>query len=283
MTNDDWPNTCAICVARGIQTRLKYGFCCAACLDRMKDNLTAIPALIKLARHSLVQSFSRRNGTGIPVYGSRPPVNVDALDPALAEVPKYHTTMLNLLEEWERRIRRERQMTQYGPASHARAAAHGTTETTQIDSTTAAIDGVCAFLASQLDWTAHEPSFPLDELSAAIRECRNSAERWNPDRTPAGTMIRCPTNADDTECGYRLKYYDVNDDITCPRCRVTRSAMTLAAVALADGRDIWLDAEAAATHLGISESTLYRMARRGIIEKSHGRYRITATRRLIDN
>jgi hypothetical protein len=50
--------------------------------------------------------------------------------------------------------------------------------------------------------------------------------------------------------------------------------MTLAAVAAADGRDVWLDPEAAAKWLGVSESTLQRMARRGDVERSHGRYLI---------
>ena len=62
--------------------------------------------------------------------------------------------------------------------------------------------------------------------------------------------------------------------MTCRRCRVTRDATTLAAVALSDGREVWLDPEAAANWLGISEPTLRRMARRGQLSRSHGRYLI---------
>jgi hypothetical protein len=89
-------------------------------------------------------------------------------------------------------------------------------------------------------------------------------------------MVKCPTlHEDEGECGYRLYYADVHDEVTCRRCGATRSAMTLAAVAAADGRDVWLDPEAAAQWLGISESTLKRMARRGDVQRSHGRYLIS--------
>jgi len=77
------------------------------------------------------------------------------------------------------------------------------------------------------------------------------------------------------QCGYRLYYTDVHDDVTCRRCGAKRSAMTLAAVAMADGREVWLDPEAAVKVLGVSESTLLRMAKAGSIERSHGRYRVS--------
>lgn len=92
-------------------------------------------------------------------------------------------------------------------------------------------------------------------------------------------MVRCPTPTDAVdsqglaiECGFRLYYADVHEDVTCKRCGTTRSAMTLAAVAMSDGAEVWLDPEAAASWLGVTEGTLRQWARQGKVQRSHGRY-----------
>lgn len=141
--------------------------------------------------------------------------------------------------------------------------------------TYATLTGVVRFLGQQVAWMTTEPDFPVEDFADEIRSCVRVLRRFDLDASDLGTMVKCPTLLDEGECGYRLRYTDVHDDVTCRRCGTTRSAMTLAAVAMADGREVWLDPEAASAHLGVSESTLQRMARRGVIERSHGRYRVS--------
>jgi len=98
-------------------------------------------------------------------------------------------------------------------------------------------------------------------------------------------MVKCPTVHDDgSECGYRLRYSDPDEVVTCRRCGSTRDAMTLVAVALADGEAaIWVDPEAAARESGVSQVTLKKWARRGLLHVSHGMYDLRAIRRTMQS
>lgn len=141
--------------------------------------------------------------------------------------------------------------------------------------TGATLTAVCRFLGQQIPWMIDEPNFPLEDFADEVRACVRVLRRWDLDAEDVGTMVKCPTlHEDEGECGYRLRYRDFDEHVTCPRCRVSRDASTLVAVAMSDGRPVWLDPEAAASWLGISERTLYRMAKKGQVERSHGRYLI---------
>ena len=212
---------------------------------------------------------SSTGGGSRPVPASRPPLRVDALDPENTPVPGHDATVLELCESWERMIRGMRGMAPYGPASAARARGG------LYEGTTATLVASTAFLGRQVAWMV-DAEFPLEDFADEMRDCVRVLRRWDHAAEDLGTMVKCPTlHEDEGECGYRLYYADVHEDVTCRRCGATRSAMTLAAVAAADGRDVWLDPEAAAQWLGISESTLQRMARRGEVPRSHGRYLIS--------
>lgn len=269
----DWTPVCVLCAARGRQTRLETGHCCAACATRLGDDLAAIVDLASMAAAWVVPGSTGASGAR-SVPSSRPPLNVEALDPALASVPGHDAPLLVLLEEWERMTRQMRGMAPYGPASVARSAVGARTGQGATDPTHATLTAVCAFLRAQVEWMTTTVDFPLEDFAAEIRECVGALRRWDLDAQHLGTMVRCPTLTDTGECGYRLRYADVHEDVTCRRCGTTRSAMTLAAVAMADGREVWLDPEAAASWLGVSERTLHRMAQRGQIQRSHGRYLI---------
>ena len=269
---DAWPNVCVLCAHHGRQTRLKWGHCCARCADRLASDVRAISDLACMAAASIAPG----SGTGVAgptVAGSRPPVTVDALDPELALIgPPPSPTVLDVVEAWERMIRDYRGMAPYGPASAHRAAVAARTGAGGSVGTRATLVGVVGFLAGQSEWVTSEPGFPLEDYADEVRACVRVLRRWDTEAEHPGTMVKCPTLTDDGECNYRLHYRDLEDEITCRRCGATRSAMTLAAVAMADGREVWLDPEAAASYLGVSESTLKRMARRGEIDRAHGRY-----------
>jgi hypothetical protein len=205
------------------------------------------------------------------VYGSRPPINVSGIDPENTLIgPAPSPTVLDVLESWVRMVREDRQMSPYGPWSHLEGS-----KLQDGGSTTNATFRACtAFLAAETDWIATTPHFPLEDYRVELTSCVRALKRWDSSSHRVGTMVPCPTMTDDGECGYRLHYEDLADSVQCRRCRVTRDAATLAAVAMSDGREVWLDPEAAANWLGVTEGTLRQWARRGKVQRAHGRYLI---------
>jgi len=194
---------------------------------------------------------------------------VDALDPENTPVPGHDATVLELCESWERMIRDMRGMAPYGPASAARARGG------LYEGTTATLVASTAFLGRSVAWMV-DAEFPLEDFADEMRDCVRVLRRWDHAAEDLGTMVKCPTlHEDEGECGYRLYYRDMTEAVTCRRCGVTRDANTLVVVAMSDGRDVWLDPEAAAKWLGVGESTLRLWAKRGKIERDHGRYRIS--------
>jgi len=265
MSEDQWERVCVLCAQRGRQTRLKHGHCCAMCADRLTADVRLVGELATMA------SVEPRKGSGgmSTAYGSKPPINVAGVDPELTLTGHPPSpTVLDVLESWVRMVREERDMSPYGPWSGHAAATVATT------GTKATLVACVGFLANQTEWVVGTPDFPLEDYRSEITACVRALRRWDPMAADLGQMVKCPTLTDDGECGYRLHYQDMSEPVTCRRCRVTRDATTLAAVALSDGREVWLDPEAAANWLGISEPTLRRMARRGQLSRSHGRYLI---------
>lgn len=265
---DEWQRVCILCAPRGRVKRLESGHCCVECASWLTTQVADIARLAADAA-AWVTPGSSTGGGGHSVPSSRPPLNVDAVDPELTHIgPLPSPTVLEVLESWTRMIREMRGMAPYGVATEARARGG------LYEGTSATLVAAVAFLGRQVPWMI-DADFPLEDFADEIRACVRVLRRFDLDAQDMGTMVKCPTtHEDDGECGYRLYYTDVHEDVTCRRCGATRSAMTLAAVAAADGRDVWLDPEAAAKWLGVSESTLQRMARRGDVERSHGRYLI---------
>jgi len=262
----DWEHACVLCAARGKQTRLESGHCCVPCAGWL---MTTVADIARLAADAaaFVAPGSSSGGGSRPVPSSRPPLTVDALDPENTTVTGYGATVLELCEAWERMIRADRGMAPYGPASAARVADG------MYAGTSASLVGVVGFLGAQVSWMTTEPTFPLEDFADEMRACVRVLRRWDVTAEDRGTMVRCPTlHEDEGECGYRLSYKDWDEQVTCKRCGVTRDAATLVAVAMSDGREVWLDPEAAAKWLGVGESTLRLWAKRGKVERSHGRY-----------
>lgn len=251
----DWANVCVLCSTRNRQTRLQYGHCCAGCADRLLGNLRAIVELATMA------SVTPKAGAGgySAAYGSKPPLLVDALDPELTPIgPPPSPTVLDVLESWTKMVREEQGLGPYGPwtASH------------QDDTLTV----VVRFLTAHHEWIISQPDFPLEDYASEITACVRVLRRWDTEAEDLGTMVKCPTLTEEGECGYRLYYRDWTDHVTCRRCNVTRDASTLVVVAMSDGREVWLDPEAAAKWLGVTERTLRQWARKGSIRRAHGRY-----------
>jgi hypothetical protein len=270
----DWNHACVLCAARGKQTRLESGHCCVPCSGRLTETIADIARLAADAAAFIAPGSTGASGSR-PVPSSRPPLTVDALDPELTQVPvpgqppHVWPTVLQVVEGWERLARAEQKLAPYGPASAARISDG------LYAGTSASLVGCVAFLGGQVAWMTTEPTFPLEDFADEMRACVRVLRRWDVTAEDRGQVVLCPTlHEDEGECRARLHYRDWDEQVTCPRCRVTRDASTLVAVAMSDGREVWLDPEAAAKWLGIGESTLRLWAKRGQVERKNGRYRV---------
>lgn len=206
--------------------------------------------------------------------GSRPPLRVDALDPWFTVVDGQELTVLECLELWERMVREMRGLAPYGPASAARSAVAARSGDAGYDAT---LTGVVRFLGAQVAWMSTEPDFPVEDFADEVTACVRVLRRFDLNAEHQGTQLRCPTVMDDgSACDRPLRYRELTEQITCRRCGQTRDAATLALLAMEDGREVWLDPEAAARHFAVDEMALARWARSGRIKVSHGRYLLSS-------
>lgn len=261
---------CLLCAARGRERPLESGLVCPPCVVRLADALDDLPALAEQASTEPAQG----RGSGRTVPSSRPPIDVDGIDPALALVPlapppAEPVPVLVVVEGWVRLVREERQMAPYGPWS---AAAARSTRTRYSD-TLGTLRAATAFLRAQHEWVVAQDW--VDAYAAEVWACRRALARWDDEREPRPTVVACPTITVDGDCGQRLRL-DA-DVVTCRRCGRDWDADQLVRAALSDDYDppdVWVDAEAAASAAGVHESTIRRWSSRGLVTAHGGRFRL---------
>lgn len=271
MSEPTWERrACVLCAARDRVRRLDAGHVCPECVAWLTGTLRAVSDLVAQAA---VAGDRQRVGssTGKPVFGSRPPMDVECLDPDLTlvrvcDAPPY-PTLLEVLEAWERLVREARTLAPYGPASLARGGA--------------SVHGSVGFLVASVEWITSDTGFPIEDFADELRACLRAVRKWDEDAAARGFSVPCPTLRDDgDDCGYRLTFGDGDDAVTCRRCRVTRDSSQLLAVGMSTAEhDVWIDAAAIESHYGLRESVLRRWARRGLVKTSHGRYLLSDIRK----
>lgn len=99
--------------------------------------------------------------------------------------------------------------------------------------------------------------------------------------TEAGLVVRCP--GEGGACGRRLRVpggWQAIDtaEVACRGCGSSWSLARLVVVALDAGVDVWVDADAAASVLGVSAVTVRRWARAGAVRRDGGRYNLADCR-----
>lgn len=262
---------CPVCVARRRKHPTKLDDdtrTCRGCRYWLNDTLDTIWTL---AANATCEPGSGRTGTGHTIPGSRPPIRLDGVDPALTLVDigqGRRLPLLEVLEEWERTIRGLRGFTPYGPASVTRLLDNGWNDTT------ATLSGVIRFLTNQTDWATTDQDFPIGDYAREIAACRRVLARWDNDHEPRPALVPCPTITVDGPCTGRLRLGHTN--VQCPRCKHERTEDELVRLATADNQppDVWVDAEAAASAAGVHERTVRRWAATGRITAHSGRYRL---------
>jgi hypothetical protein len=190
---------------------------CLGCLNGIDDDLARIVELTRLAADALIRETKGSSNGARSVPGSRPPLDVGALDAAMG------LDVLPLLDSWERMIREDYGLSPLGPATRARSGALAAEQARSgVPGPPVTIVGSVGFLRAWLLRLAETPTFPLEELAREIRDAAKALERYNPDRGGRrdGVPVSCVADhpdADGRTCGYGL-WTHADDTITCPRC-----------------------------------------------------------------
>jgi ribosomal protein L40E len=157
--------------------------------------------------------------------------------------------ILGLLHEWEKLIRDQRDLTK--PAFLKMP-----------ESLEQEISDAIKFAQTHLPWSGQQVW--ISDFSKELKEIHSqgmAAARKFVEKT---RKIPCPAETDEGSCGNFLKINadDPMEIFECRRCKSEWSTLRLVAVAMSDKRLIWLDAEALAKWMGISERHIRRLAQK---------------------
>lgn len=262
MSDQAWTPTCVLCAARGRQRQLEAGHCCAGCAQWLHDAITSISEYA-LEAAAWISPRPGSGHTGVPTYGSRPPINVSAVDPECELIElnvgdeSSAVTILEMLEAWERSVREDRSMAPYGPASLSRARGYGTSAT---------LVGCIDFLAGQVEWMTTDPGFGLEEMADHVRRAAAILRRWTDTGGQIGTRIACPSTTEEGICGKPIRISTEGEPVTCRGCGYTWTVDWLIRVA-GDDADGWADMEAVCRLSGLHERTIRRWSKAGKVRK----------------
>lgn len=263
------------CVICGTRPPADGWTTCTRCADRLDDDLAAIVTLTHAAADHLTPTAKPgAGGSGKP--GSRPPLDLGALDDAMA------ADALPVLEEWERAWRQHRGMTPYGPVSLWRARGG-------VVAPDATLNGVVGFLRAQLALMVEDVDWPIEEVAREVREQRGLLARHDDDRQPDNaSRIPCPGDGPDADgrlCGWRLTFTigAVDAVVVCPNCGVHWTTSRLLIVGLANPDvTIWAYPDDVEATTGVKGATLRQWVKRGHIPKQGNRYDIGAVYRRVN-
>jgi hypothetical protein len=216
---------------------------CRACHKSVKGWLTVIPDLQQEAGYYITPG---RSGNGAVTAERSIGVNVNALDYSMA------TELLGILHSWESQIRSARQLTP--PALLVK---EPTIE--------AEVDATCTFHLAHLEWTLQQEWAKdfHDEVKEQHSKGMAAAKRFveQPRRIP------CPT--DDCHKFVVIDAENLMSDVTCFGCRQSWTVLRLVALAMSNPtRKFFLDVEAIALWLGLSQRQVYKIIKANKIERN---------------
>ena len=227
---------CSIC-----SKATKSAGVCANCRNHLQKHLSEIPELQVEAGNHLQPG---RSASGTASAERSIGLNVNALDYSMA------LELLAILHGWESMVREARGLTP--PALLKKQ------PTTELE-----VKVACAFHLAHLDWIVDQDwvadfSIEVQELHA---KGMAAAKRFKeqPRRIP------CPT--DDCKKFVVIDADDLLRDVTCYGCKQSWSVLRLVALAMSNpSRRFFLDVEAIALWLNISERNVYKIIKSQKIE-----------------
>ncbi len=224
---------------------------CRSCYSRMRSVLKELPQLQFEAGFYLEPS---RSGSGAASAERTIGINVNALDFSMA------TDLLAILHGWETIIRRDRQLTP--PALVVRER-----------TTDAEVYATCEFHITHLTWTMTQP-WALDfagELWGLHARGRAAAKKFK----EQARRIPCPT--DDCNRFVVIDVEQLTQDVSCFGCKQSWSVLRLVALAMSNpNRRFFLDVEAIAAWLQMTQREVYRLVKKFDIEKRGSMYDLQA-------
>jgi hypothetical protein len=224
---------------------------CNRCAAKVRNQLAELPQLHKEAKQFLQPS---RTGSGAASTERSIGINVAALDFTMA------TELLRTLHAWESMIRFARQLTP--PAMLIK---EPTTESEVLASAT--------FHLTHLDWSLGQ-EWAADfthEIQIIHAKGRAAAKRFSeqPRRIP------CPS--DDCKKYVVIDADNLTAEVACFGCKQQWTVLRLIALAMSNpSKTFYLDVEAIAMWLGITEREVYRTIKKNDIQRRGSLYDIAA-------
>lgn len=162
--------------------------------------------------------------------------------------------ILGFLHEWEKLIREDRKLTP--PALVAKPHSLGEE-----------IEDAVRFSQINLTWSGQQSW--IDDFAKELKEIHSQGMAAAKAFVEKTRKIPCPAETDEGSCGNFLK---INQDdplelFDCRKCGSQWSTLRLVAVAMSSSQEIWLDAEALAKWMGISERHVRRLAQKHKLPK----------------
>ena len=216
-------------------------------VKKVKIQLDAIPTLQQEASEHLDPA---RTGSGGASVERSIGINVNALDFSMAK------ETLAILHGWESIIREGRSLT-----PPALVKAEPTTE--------AEVEATCKFHLAHLEWSATQDWF--DDFASEVAEIHAKGMAAAKRFVEQPRRIPCPTD----EC-HKFIVIDAEnlmDDVTCFGCKQSWTVLRLVALAMSNpNRKFYLDVEAIALWLGITQRQVYKIIRANKIEHKGSLY-----------
>jgi len=220
---------------------------CHRCESKIRTQLAELPELQQEAGKHLTPA---RTGSGSASQERSIGINIAALDFSMA------TDLLSILHSWESQIRKDRSLTP--PAMVKKE-----------DTTEGEVKATIAFHLSHLDWSVQQ-TWALDfasEVNTIHAKGRAAAKRFSeqPRRIP------CPT--DDCKKFVVIDAENLTAEVGCFGCKQTWTVLRLVALAMSNPKKkFFLDVEAIALWLGITEREVYRTIKKNEIDKRGNLY-----------
>ena len=176
--------------------------------------------------------------------------------------------IIGTLHEWEKLIRGDRNLTPPAMMPKLPVAEE--------------INAAINFAKTHAKWSSQQPW--VDDYYREINELHKIgkiASRFQAEKTQ---RITCPADFEENRCGQILKIVDLGQSIKCRKCKTEWTVARLMAVAMTDSQnEVWLDVEAIAEYLDLTEKSIYQIIRKHQIARRGQLYnfkQILDTRRL---
>tara|TARA_R110000822_G_scaffold1273_9_gene5803 strand:+ start:911 stop:1651 length:741 start_codon:yes stop_codon:yes gene_type:complete len=228
---------------------------CNSCTSKVRRELNELP---DFQYESGFYIEPGRSGSGSPTSERSIGVNISALDFSMA------TDLLRTLHSWEVIIRNDRHLT---PPALLRKE-----HTIDLE-----VQKTCNFHCVHLDWSL-EQSWAVDfanEVHDLHARGKSAAKRFSeqPRRIP------CPT--DDCKRFVVIDVQHLMQDVNCLGCKQSWSVLRLVALAMNnERRRFFLDVEAIALWLGITERAVYQIIKNHQVDQRGKLYDLSAIVRL---